>query len=504
MAVVSYIFITTVLNFAIFWHSSEAAVVKHFENHASMSVKPKVLLLSIGGLRGEYFTDINLTYIEQMIKHGTKAKYVQNAVNVVDIVDHYSIVTGLYPESHGIISNTMYDPTLNRVFNSKTHADSYWWVNVNPIWKEIEDQGKGLSAVCDWPGVYGPMKSSLNCSQRKSFKSDIDQALEWLHNGVQLVLLYSDDIKKSAIKFGPFSQETINEVRKLDSIVKYLLNKTRDLNVNILLTSDSGVAELNNYHIDLDRCLDPKSYVLTQLQGTLLFYPKRGYTVQELYNNLTKCEHVKVFRKDELPERFHFSKNDRIPPLIAFVPLGAVVRSSKPAYQSMTGYTKGGTGYHPGYEVMRGVFIGYGPSFQPGLKFQAIKNVDIYGLLCHILGITPRPNNGSYHVVNSMFNDMTSFAVDVNSDVTPAVVKDTKVNTTDVPPQPITERIHIASDVKALFWILVAVTALLMLVCFVGCFKTMYDNYKRGHIHKTKVHGPGEKRLLAASSSDEE
>jgi len=39
--------------------------------------------------------------------------------------NHYTLVTGLYPESHGIVSNTFYDPVLNKTFTiSDTEAVS--------------------------------------------------------------------------------------------------------------------------------------------------------------------------------------------------------------------------------------------------------------------------------------------------------------------------------------------------------------------------------------------
>ena len=497
MYVVRYVLPATVLlSLLLFGHSTDAVTMK--PTIGSKSSRPNVLLFSIGGLREEYL--INSTNIAQMIQNATRAKYVQNSVNAIEIVDQYSMVTGLYPESHGITSNTMFDPTLNRVFNSKTRADPEWWTKVHPIWQEIENQGRGMAALCHWPGVYGPMVPTLQCGQRKSLKDDIDQAAKWFQNGVKLVLLYSGDIKKAAVKWGPNSKQALDEVENIDSIMKYLLEKTRNLNVNILLVSDSGVTDLNSYIVNLDRCLNPRSYVLIRPQATLLVYPKRGYTIHEIYENLTKCEHVKVYLKEDLPERFHFSKNPRIPPIVAFVPLGAVVRSSKSVHRVSAGNHKGGTGYHPGYKVMRGVFVGYGPSFKHGLKFQAIMNVDIYSVVCYILGLTPRPNNGSYDVVKSMFSDMTSFAVDMATSHVPT----DDANTTGTSPKPIRDGFKMAEDVRVLFWILVAITALLVLFCCVGCITTMVGNYKRGAASRTKVLGPDMKRMLAESSSDEE
>ena len=44
---------------------------------------------------------------------------------------------------------------------------------------------------------------------------------------------------------------------------------------------------------------------------------------------------------------------------------------------------------------MRPFFIARGPAFKVGHKFDHINMVDIYPLICHLLGIKPAPNNGS-------------------------------------------------------------------------------------------------------------
>lgn len=56
--------------------------------------------------------------------------------------NHYSIVTGLYPESHGIIDNTFTDPSKNATFVHYNEArfDSSWWKGA-PIWQVAQEQG---------------------------------------------------------------------------------------------------------------------------------------------------------------------------------------------------------------------------------------------------------------------------------------------------------------------------------------------------------------------------
>ena len=51
---------------------------------------------------------------------------------------------------------------------------------------------------------------------------------------------------------------------------------------------------------------------------------------------------------------------------------------------------------------MNSFFIGVGPYFKKNLQIPPFRIVDIYPLMCEILEIEPRPNNGSLENVKSM------------------------------------------------------------------------------------------------------
>ncbi len=42
------------------------------------------------------------------------------------------------------------------------------------------------------------------------------------------------------------------------------------------------------------------------------------------------------------------------------------------------------------------LFIAHGPAFKQGFKSEAIKMVDIYPLMCHVLGIQPHKCDGTF------------------------------------------------------------------------------------------------------------
>ena len=59
--------------------------------------------------------------------------------------NHYSIVTGLFAESHGIIGNTMFDPVFDATYHITTAAarDGRWYGG-EPIWVR-----RRFVCVCD-------------------------------------------------------------------------------------------------------------------------------------------------------------------------------------------------------------------------------------------------------------------------------------------------------------------------------------------------------------------
>jgi hypothetical protein len=43
---------------------------------------------------------------------------------------------------------------------------------------------------------------------------------------------------------------------------------------------------------------------------------------------------------------------------------------------------------------MHAILIGHGPSFRRDFTLPAVENVDLYELLCALLGLEPAPNDG--------------------------------------------------------------------------------------------------------------
>ena len=112
--------------------------------------KPVVLLISSDSFRFGYQYKAPLPHIRRLFANGTSAA--EGLIPVFPTLtfpNHYSIVTGLYPSSHGIINNYFPDPISGDYFTMKNH-DPKWWL-VEPLWATAAAQGV-LSATFFWPG----------------------------------------------------------------------------------------------------------------------------------------------------------------------------------------------------------------------------------------------------------------------------------------------------------------------------------------------------------------
>jgi hypothetical protein len=59
---------------------------------------------------------------------------------------------------------------------------------------------------------------------------------------------------------------------------------------------------------------------------------------------------------------------------------------------------------------MHPLFIAHGPAFKNDFKIKSFRNVDIYPLMCHILGVSPAAHNGSLTNVIDMLATQSSYS----------------------------------------------------------------------------------------------
>jgi predicted AlkP superfamily pyrophosphatase or phosphodiesterase len=393
--------------------SSDLNEPSHWERH-------RVILVSFDGFRNDYFTrnftpPECLVNLQQLAFDGSRANGMNNTFPTKTFPNHYSIATGLYQESHGVISNHFYDPATDTEFRvgGAGSTDSYWWEQGVPLWVTAEQQGLHTGVVF-WPGSEAEIHHTrpthyLPYSDSLPFTERVDQIIEWLSLPAdavpaELVLAYFNEPDAQGHAHGPYSTQVNDAICEVDAALGYLRSELSRLGmknfVNLILVSDHGMVDIpfDIQTIFLDTWLDvdtldfrlyghdPVGSIFSDNQTTLeVIYD----TLQHAHPNLT------VYWRKEIPARWHYVNNERIGDMIIVVDEGWSVELT---YTPHTGQG-GGHGYDNAYESMRAQFSASGPAFvkSEGQQMPAVNNVDIYDLVCHLLDLTPAITNGTWH-----------------------------------------------------------------------------------------------------------
>ncbi|KAJ5404405.1 Type I phosphodiesterase/nucleotide pyrophosphatase/phosphate transferase [Penicillium cosmopolitanum] len=391
---------------------------------------PTTILVSLDGFRAD-FLDRGITpSLNSLVAAGVSPQYMNPSFPSVTFPNHFTLVTGLYPESHGIVGNTFWDPELQEEFYYTHPAVSMlpkWW-NAEPLWETAEKQGT-RTAIHMWPGSEAHIGSEepsyvdkFNSTEALSRK--VNRVLELLDlpgaetshlnpERPQFIAAYVPDVDRDGHKFGPNSTEIRATISRADTMIGGLMAglESRNLTnvVNIVVVSDHGMATTST-----ERLVQLEDLVDLDLVERLDGWPSRGIrpkraedlpTLQkQLEEAAPKYAHaVEIYTHETMPERYHFTHNARIAPLWVIPKTGwAIVE--RPEFDAKKALEKGDV-YHPngihGYDhehpLMRAIFIARGPAFphQPNSRVEPFQNIEVYNIMCDSLGIEPIPNNGT-------------------------------------------------------------------------------------------------------------
>src|SRR6478672_5181399 len=146
---------------------------------------PLLILVSFDGWRWDYINRLPAPHLKALAARGVRARKLIPSFPVLTFPNHYTIVTGLYPEHHGIVANTMRDPAMPERFAmaADTAKDAAWWGG-EPLWVTAIRQGR-RAATMFWPGTEAAIDGVRPSAWRPFDKSvtspaRVDQVLEWL------------------------------------------------------------------------------------------------------------------------------------------------------------------------------------------------------------------------------------------------------------------------------------------------------------------------------------
>ncbi len=375
-----------------------------------------VILISIDGFRADYL-DRGLTpTLAALAADGVRADAMKPAFPTLTFPNHYTLVTGLYPDHHGIVNNRMIDPVSGKAFVYKdagTIADPAWWGG-EPLWVSVEKQGRH-AATMFWPGsdvaIDGVRPSRwLHFDGTLTPDQRVDQLLRWtdLRGDARpsFYTLYLEQVDHAGHDDGPDSPHVDAAMREVDAALARLVDglQARGLfeRANIVIVSDHGMtATAPERQIYLDDLVDTDEAGL--VTGGILagMNPKPANAAAIERTILAPHEHMRCWRKSAVPSRLHYGTNPRVPALLCLADDGWIITTHRDA-AGRTHFSHGEHGYDNDDPTMRALFVAHGPAFKSGLRVPEFDNVDVYPLLAHLLAIAPAPNDGRYDDVRAM------------------------------------------------------------------------------------------------------
>lgn len=376
---------------------------------------PKLLLVSFDGFRADYLLNYSFPNLQEFINNGVLVREVTNVFITKTFPNHYTLVTGLYAESHGIVANSMYDDTTKQIFNlsnSESKTNPFWWNEATPIWVTNQRMGR-KSGSAMWPGSDVKIQNVtvddfLPYNYNVTFAERVDNITAWFtrpNDPINFATLYFHEPDASGHKFGPEKKENMTKVlEKIDENVGYLVSKLKEAKlwdtVNVIITSDHGMAQCSEDRvIVLDSCIGRGNYTLVDSTPVAAILPLQEKN--SVYSLLKNCSrHMTVYLKEDIPDRYHYKHNSRIQPIILVADEGWTI-----VQNASSKIPLGNHGYDNSLPSMHPFLAAYGPAFHKNSKMGSMNSVDLYPLMCHILDLKPEPNNGTLSNVRCLLAD---------------------------------------------------------------------------------------------------
>jgi predicted AlkP superfamily pyrophosphatase or phosphodiesterase len=374
-----------------------------------------VVLVSLDGFRWDYL-DRGLTpYLSRLAREGVRAEAMVPVFPTKTFPNHYTIVTGRYPASHGIVGNVFTAPDVGArltLWDSLAVRDARFYL-VEPIWTTAERQGL-RTAPLFWPGSQAQINGvrpsySLPFDGRLPDTARVRQLLHWLDlpaaRRPAFLTLYSATVDNAGHDFGPDAPETDQAIARVDSLMGFLageLDRRRRIGeLNLVIVSDHGMISTGPGRVVwLDEYLAEDAIEVDEMSALLTAWPAAGLD-DSVYRALKRAPHLEVYRRAELPARFRLRESPRLAPIMAIADPGWTI-AMRTAEDSSPRIILGNHGYDDSVSAMRAIFIGHGPGFRHGVVVPPFRNIHVYPLLTHLLGIDPAPGDGSLDSVRAM------------------------------------------------------------------------------------------------------
>jgi len=384
---------------------------KPYKINRNQRIESYVIVLSLDGFRTSYLETCKTPNLDSISKVGVKSTFIPSFPSLT-FPNHYAMATGLYPNNNGIIHNKFRTKEgLEYTIGNRKAVENPLFYKGEPIWNTAEKQGIKTASFY-WVGSETKINGQQPSIWKKfnssvSFSSRGDSVISWLkkpeNERPHLIMWYIEEPDHCGHINTPESSETKNTVEILDKIVGDFCNKLNQLpiasKVDFIIVSDHGMATYDSKkYINLSAFLPLDSFDYVVDGAPTLLYPKKTFTnkAMEILKNIPN---IKVWNKDDVPQKYHYGKNENIGQIVILPDVGTQLEFSDSKNSSKILAAHGYDNFSP---EMQAIFIAAGPSFKRNITTTPTPNVNLYLLICKLLKIKPSKNDGDIKQIKKL------------------------------------------------------------------------------------------------------
>lgn len=373
-------------------------------NSTESMEKPYLILISLDGFRWDYVERHNPPNLSRFIENGVRAASLIPSFPSKTFPNHYTLVTGLYPDKHRIIGNSFYSYKKEVTYNmsNRSMVEDGTFYGGSPLWVQAH-KANMVSASYFFVGTEADIQGIhpnyyFKYDSKVSNETRVDQAIKWLEmpeeNRPHLITMYFSDMDNVGHNYGPDNDEEIKTVLfELDKVLGELFDRTAKtkLPVNIIIVSDHGMANVPVPNLlEIDELENESLYTLIDNGALLNIHLKENIGIDTALSYLkSKENHFKVYKTEETVG-FEYAPENNDWGSIQVIPDFGYYFNRQGRIESLTSHSVdvvGVHGYNPKHKEMHGIFYANGPAFKAGYETTSIKNVHVYPLACKILGL---------------------------------------------------------------------------------------------------------------------
>jgi len=368
---------------------------------------PVTILISIDGFRPDYL-DRGVTPVLSRLARDGVAASMKPSFPSKTFPNHWTLVTGLVPDRHGIVGNSMVDPSRPNDLFTMDADDPFWWNEAEPLWVTAEKAGV-RTATQFWPGAnvgWGGTMDYANhhavtggtrpsdwhqFAQAVTATQRVDAVIDWMRRPAaarpRFVTLYFDEVDTAGHEAGPDGRATTAAVADVDRAMGRLADGLAALGqpANLVVVADHGMAASSSDRVvALDRLAPPADYRVIESGSYAAIQPVAGREAAVERALLGRRGHATCWRKRDVPARFRYGRNPRVAPILCLADVGWLVNKSAPTVP----FAGGNHGYDNEAPEMRALFIANGPAFRAGVRLPAFPNTDVAPLVRRLLNLS--------------------------------------------------------------------------------------------------------------------